>query len=418
MSNKPLFDQAILYIDDEERSLKYFKASFESIAPVFVARDPREGFSLFERHHEEIGLVLSDNKMPNESGLDLLARIEAFDPKPLRILVTAYADMNAAVECLNSGLLYSYLSKPWEPQDLEHRLMKALRFHELEREREVLIGEKSKAVNQLLMADRAAGIGILSTGLNHHLRNSLTVFRAFYDMLPFQLQEELEGPPKDAAFWGDFYEEVGSQIERMTAMLSNLAEGTESTRPSEHESIQLEDVALKSAALVFDKEAEIEFSLERAAVLPTVRGDSEKIERMLRLLLQELAATLRKNGGKIEMLLASTDDPEGVAMTVFDSGEPIPDQDLKHLFDPFYVRMQRPEELGTNFLACYLTVFHHGGSIEAFRAEDGRNAIKIWFPCNVAAARSRKLPLSGIAERTGLRETKTYATPGEVGLPS
>jgi len=420
--NKPLFEHAILYIDDEERSLKYFKAAFEPLATVLIASSPEEGFALFERHHQEIALVLSDHKMPNESGLELLRRIEAHDPKPLRFLVTAYADLHAAVESLNTGLIYSYLSKPWDPQELEHILMKSLRVFRLERERDILLAEKTEAVNQLLMADRVAGIGILSTGLNHHLRNALTVFRAFYDMLPYQLEDELEGAaPRDSSFWGDYYQEVGKQIERMTAMLGNLAEGAEAGGGGEPSKIRLDEVARRSAELVCREHPGISFALRCDEDLPSVEAKLEKVERMFRLLILETISVLRGQG-EIEVRMGTDPEQIGVNCTILDTSEPLSDQDLKHLFDPFYVRTQRPEELGTNLLACYLTVFHHGGTIHAQRARDGRNSIEIWLPC-FPASRSRTLTAGtveelslGMSRHSGSVEAQTLAGQGRGGL--
>ncbi len=103
-------DYGILYIDDELKSLKYFEAIFEELAPIHIASGPEEGYALFCEHHERIGVVVSDKKMPGESGLSLLARIRKVDPNPLRFLVTAFSDLDAAVEALNEGLLYSYLT--------------------------------------------------------------------------------------------------------------------------------------------------------------------------------------------------------------------------------------------------------------------------------------------------------------------
>lgn len=134
-------DFGILYIDDEEKSLKYFEAIFEDMAKVYVACSPEEGFRIFSEHHDRIGLVLSDKKMPNESGIDLLARIREVDSRPLRMLVTAYSDLNLAVDAFNDGRLYSYLSKPWEPAELGHQLIRALRHFCLEWERKASRGK-------------------------------------------------------------------------------------------------------------------------------------------------------------------------------------------------------------------------------------------------------------------------------------
>lgn len=378
-------EYGILYIDDEMKSLKYFEAIFEGLAPIYLANGPEEGFAIFQEHHSRIGVVISDKKMPGESGIDLLKRIRKVDPKPLRFLVTAFSDLDAAVDALNDGLLYSYLTKPWDPDDLENRLSKALGHFCLERERERLIREKTEAFQQLLMADKAASIGILSAGLNHHLRNALTVLRTFYDLLPFQLEDEIEGEPKDRAFWCDFYEEVGGQIERMTSILSNLSEGTKMSSLRLEGEIDLAATLRDAGELVLQGRPDIRFKLEAPEDLPLIQGDAQKLAQMARFLFEEARSVL-KRGGEVEIFLSSIDGGRDVQVVFLDNGDPVPEQDLPRLFDPFYVRANQPEELGTNLMACYLTVFHHGGTIRAERAADGRNAVIFSIPVSPESA--------------------------------
>ena len=372
-------EYGILYIDDEMKSLKYFEAIFEGLAPIYIANSPDEGFAVFQEHHDRIGVVMSDKKMPGESGIELLKRIRNVDPNPLRFLVTAFSDLDAAVDALNDGLLYSYLTKPWDPDDLEHRLSKALAHFCLERERERLIREKADAFQQLLMADKAASIGILSAGLNHHLRNALTVMRTFYDLLPFQLEDEIEGEPKDRAFWCDFYGEVGGQIDRMTSILSNLSEGTKMSGLRVSEGIDMATTMRDAGELVLQGRPDIRFKVEGPGDLPLITGDSQKLSQMARFLFEE-ARSILKRGGEIEVFLSAIDGGRDVQIVFLDNGDPVPDQDLPRLFDPFYVRANQPEELGTNLMACYLTVFHHGGTIRAERSTDGRNAVIFSLP--------------------------------------
>lgn len=372
-------DYGILYIDDEVKSLKYFEAIFESLAPIYSAKSPEEGYAFYEKNHGRIGLVVSDKRMPNESGLDLLKRIRAVDPRPLRFLVTAFSDLDVAVDSLNDGLLYSYLTKPWDPHDLENRLSKAMSHFTMAREREQLIHDKTDAVQQLMMADKAASIGILSTGLNHHLRNALTVLRTFYDLLPYQLDEELSGEPKDLVFWRDYYKEVGGQIDRMTSILTNLSEGTKVSGLKMEEGISLSEVLSQAGTMVLEKEPEITFTIGEYTPIPSLVGDAQKLAQMARFLFEESRSTLRK-GGEIEVRLNAIDDGATIETTFIDSGELIPEADLERLFDPFFVRQSKPEELGTNLMACYLTVYHHGGTIRAERTADGRNAVIFTLP--------------------------------------
>lgn len=377
--NTPFPDHGILYVDDEVKSLKYFEAIFGHLAPIYQARSPEEGFALFEEHHARIGIVVSDQRMPNESGLDLLQRIRAVDPRPLRFLVTAYSDLDVAVDSLNDGLLYSYLTKPWDPQELEHRLTKALNHFQIVREREQLILDKTDAIQQLMMADKAASIGILSTGLNHHLRNALTVLRTFHDLLPFQLEEELERQPKDTVFWSDYYGEVGKQIDRMTSILTNLSEGTKSDGLTMREGVDLSGILTQAGEMVLEHSPHITFTVREDTAIPRLVGDPQKLAQMGRFLFEESRSTLPK-GGSVEVRLAALDDGATVEVTFMDSGELIPELDLERLFDPFFVRANKPEELGTNLMACYLTVYHHGGTIRAERTADNRNAVIFTLP--------------------------------------
>ena len=81
---------AVLYVDDEEKSLKYFTRAFGDEFRVFTAATAQEGYKLLAKHADEIGLLLTDQRMPGESGVWLLEHARQFRPRILRILVTAY----------------------------------------------------------------------------------------------------------------------------------------------------------------------------------------------------------------------------------------------------------------------------------------------------------------------------------------
>ena len=110
---------AILYVDDEEKSLKYFERAFGDDFRVFTASNAQDGFKLLQKHADEIGLLLTDQRMPGEKGVWLLERARQLRPRILRILVTAYSDLDAAIAAVNSGAIYKYVSKPWDPPQLE-----------------------------------------------------------------------------------------------------------------------------------------------------------------------------------------------------------------------------------------------------------------------------------------------------------
>src|SRR5688572_12467590 len=215
---------AILYVDDEEKSLKYFTRAFQDQFRVFTATNAQDGFTLLNQHKDEIAILITDQRMPGEKGVQLLERARQLRPKILRILATAYSDFDAAVDAVNTGAIYKYIHKPWEIPYLEMTLRRALEFFMVQRERDALLKEKLSVLHNLMITDRVVSLGLLAAGLGHHIRNSLVAIRTFLDLAPEKLQEEkvdLE-ELRNPNFWRDFYDHVQKQLLRITELLTDL----------------------------------------------------------------------------------------------------------------------------------------------------------------------------------------------------
>src|ERR1700689_3373828 len=97
---------AVLYVDDEEKSLKSFARAFGDQFWILTAPTAQEGFKLLEAHKDEIGVLMTDQRMPGEKGVWLLEQARALRPHILRVLATAYSDLNAVIDAVNSGAIY------------------------------------------------------------------------------------------------------------------------------------------------------------------------------------------------------------------------------------------------------------------------------------------------------------------------
>ncbi|HEY3930830.1 MAG TPA: ATP-binding protein, partial [Verrucomicrobiae bacterium] len=106
-----------------------------------------------ETHKDEIGLLMTDQRMPGEKGVWLLERARKLRPRIIRVLATAYADMDAAIAAVNSGAIYKYVSKPWDPPQLEETLKHGLEFFIVQTERDKL---KFQRLFELLFKDELA----------------------------------------------------------------------------------------------------------------------------------------------------------------------------------------------------------------------------------------------------------------------
>lgn len=113
----------ILYVDDEENNLISFKAVFRLKYKVFTAISAMEGMKILETKPVEI--IITDQRMPEMTGIEFLEKVLEVYPDPVRILLTGYADMNAVIDAVNKGKIFHYLSKPWNEEELDMTIKRA-----------------------------------------------------------------------------------------------------------------------------------------------------------------------------------------------------------------------------------------------------------------------------------------------------
>jgi len=211
----------VLYVDDEELSLKSFSRAFGDQFQILTANSAEGGLRLIDEHADRIAVLMTDQRMPGMKGVNLLEQARQIQPRILRILVTAYADIEAAVQAVNSGAIYKYVHKPWDPPSLETLLRRAIEFFQLQRERDQLLKEKTSLLRNMMVADRLVSLGLLAAGLSHHIRNSLVSVKTFLDLAPIKLAEEGVDPAamRHADFWGEYLDSVQGQIDRINGLL-------------------------------------------------------------------------------------------------------------------------------------------------------------------------------------------------------
>src|SRR5690242_1746515 len=107
----------VLFLDDEENVLNSIRRIFtDELYGVAVARTHTEAMQILAR--EKIKVVLSDQRMPDISGVEFLHRVKVQYPHIVRILFTAYADLSAAEQAINISEVYRFINKPWHPDEL------------------------------------------------------------------------------------------------------------------------------------------------------------------------------------------------------------------------------------------------------------------------------------------------------------
>jgi signal transduction histidine kinase len=143
---------AVLIVDDEPENLHLLTNLLGDDYQVYEAGDGRTAFQVLRRH--EIHLVLSDQRMPGMSGVELLERARELRPDCARILVTAYPDVTNAIQAINRGHVHRYIAKPFDSGDLRAAVAQEIERVDMVLANRRLVEEKARMVDQLFRANR------------------------------------------------------------------------------------------------------------------------------------------------------------------------------------------------------------------------------------------------------------------------
>ena len=154
----------ILYIDDEPNNLIGFKANFRYRYDVFTAPDTNKGVQVL-REHPDMQIIFCDQRMPGEMGIDFFSRIKSDFPRPIRILLTAHADLETVIDAINTGHIFRFVRKPWIEEEIVSAVEEASKLYMATSLLDIRNEELQKAYDEL---DKFA------YSVSHDLRDPLT----------------------------------------------------------------------------------------------------------------------------------------------------------------------------------------------------------------------------------------------------
>ncbi|MES2299123.1 MAG: response regulator [Pseudomonadota bacterium] len=156
---------AILFVDDEATAVKYFQRAIGALAPVLTAGCVEEGRRVLDEQSDQIAVLVSDQRMPGAYGNELLFYARDRYPHIVRILTTAYSEIEHTVEAVNQGQIHRYIQKPWSIDALRMELKQALELATLRGEHARLLREKLQVGRRQLVANRIGAVHALCASL-------------------------------------------------------------------------------------------------------------------------------------------------------------------------------------------------------------------------------------------------------------
>jgi len=326
----------VLFVDDEEPNLVVFEAVCGDEFPVLTASSAAAGLELMKEH--EIGVVLTDQRMPGMTGIELLEKVESEYPDAIRLLITAYSDLQAAEDAINRGHVRRYMRKPWEPETLRAELRDAIDLYTL--------NTRVKELEQrLLDTERAYSLTVVASGLADEIRNpvgwirnNLTVIETSVDAAVAALEE---GTPNVDRARGTLAQvanavtDARDGVKRILELTDEMSQGPEES--------PAEVVDLADAVRVALRKAESS-GLRGRALIEVATGVEPKVmaprTNVVQIALNLLANAIQRAANREDgqgVVRVSTAILKGQAVLDVSDNGPAISGDLEAVFKPFGV---------------------------------------------------------------------------------
>ncbi len=330
---------SILIVDDDEANLVVLEEFLMDDYDVVACASADDALSILR--DRPFDLIISDQRMPYMTGVELLVRARAMYPDMVRMILTAYSDAEAMLQAINQGHVYRFLLKPWDRMEMLAAIRQALEHREQElhikrlvaelsaknRELERSLGNLREARDKLLHTTKLATVGQLTSGMIHELKQHMSSLVVLQEVL-----EELDLPPETDEYVRHGIESMTSIFHMVTDMHSFAREDRWRLRRTWADVNTAVSDAVRFARLDPDfKVCRLETELEE---LPRCFLDREKLQQILINLLRNAAHACGESGGRLRVSTARAG--EKVRIAVADDGPGVPARLRTRIWEPFF----------------------------------------------------------------------------------
>ena len=326
----------LLVVDDEPDLVQSVLDLLRFDFRVLGATRATEGLTIMKR--ENVDIVMTDQRMPEMTGVEFLKVLRESYPDTTRLLFTAYADIEAVTDAINQGSVYRYISKPWEPHELREVLRQAVEHHDLLKERKKLLEELQDKNCQLESANlELRQANELKKGFirvaSHELRTPLTIVMGLSELA----HKSPEGGPQMRQ-WLERIHAGSLRLNERVDLMIKLLLADRFDRPLHPQEVDLADLLKKAAADVatFIDQRKQTLILDLPDDLGTIHVEPGKLQDSVVQLLVN-AVKFTPDAGRIHLSARRLADG-GAEITVADTGQGMDTISLARVWDPFFTR--------------------------------------------------------------------------------
>lgn len=377
MKENNKYEHNLLVIDDEVEITKSLFRQFRKKYNVFIANSAEEALPILER--EDIQVVLSDQRMPGMSGITFFSSIKDKYPDALKMILTGYSDIDAVVEAINGGQVFRYLTKPWNPVELNLAIEEAFERHELISNNKVLLQKLQEANSTLerkvmertqelekangdltkLNIEKNKYVGIVAHDLRNPIGNALSFAKLLIsDYTDFTQSQHLKYLKviNERCYYALHLIESFLDISKIESGILDLTLG-------QHEYCEFVKTCISQNELFAHKKSqEIIFSCECPKTMLTF--DKSKIEQVL----SNLISNAVKYSYSAKKIWIKVQIQNKLMVThVKDEGQGIPEDELLNVFKAYRTTSSKPTDdeksTGLGLAIVKKIVEAHKGSI-------------------------------------------------------
>ena len=316
---------SILVVDDEPDVVRSVKDLLRLDYKVFTATSPDEGMKILQEN--AIDVIMTDQRMPEMTGVEFLKRARDPHPDATRLLFTGYADISAVIAAINQGNVYRYIAKPWDPDELQTIIREACERHDLIVQRKQLIDDLEQANKELREANalKDAFIQVAS----HELRTPLSIAMGYSELAA---RDKNAQPPLK-----DYLQRVNRALKRLSYLINQITTMLEAGQFEQRLNLREFEIADVIREAVEDVRPFIELRHQQLALdmpekLRIVSIDADKIRDSVNHLLLN-AIKFTPDGGRITV--AAHADGE-ISIAVSDTGCGIDPAHLPRIGEAFF----------------------------------------------------------------------------------
>lgn len=349
---------AVLYIDDERHNLYAFRAAFRNDYEIFLAEGAEEARQILAER--EIPIIIADQRMPKETGIEFFDSIKESQPFAMRILLTGYTDIQAVISAVNLGNIFRYLQKPWREEEIREAIKNAYDIYDSRIQLIAKNTELEKAYSELDKFVYSA---------SHDMRSPLM---SILGVVRLARMEE------HSANSLQYFEMIEASVLRLDEFIKNIIGYYKNNRID----LSLETLDLGELIEACIQEipessyGSYQIGIQQEAPLVS---DRLKLEIILNNLLSN-AFKFKETGSQAKVTVSAKIDAHWVDLWVKDEGIGILPEDYEKIFRMFYRATNRNPGSGIGLYVTKDAVVRLNGHISVQSAPQAGSTFHIRFP--------------------------------------